>query len=80
MGAPSAHRAHPQAGGGARPGALDRWLDYERDIRADFEHAFGKEPGALVGIAIMTDTDNAGASARAWYGPVQLDGVLTAKR
>jgi hypothetical protein len=51
---------------------LDRWLDYERDIRADYRLAFGEEPGALIGIAIMTDTDNTGATTRAWYGPVRL--------
>ena len=40
------------------PQQLGRWLDYERDIRADYEKAFGEAPGALVGIGIMTDTDN----------------------
>jgi hypothetical protein len=53
-------------------GRLDQWLDYERDIRADFERAFGESPGALVGIAIMTDTDNTRGRARAYYGPVTL--------
>lgn len=50
---------------------LNQWLDYERDIRADFVRAFGEEPGALIGIAIMTDSDNTRATARAWYGAVQ---------
>lgn len=53
------------------PGGLDRWIDYERNIRADFEKAFGEAPGALVGIGIMTDTDNTRSSTQAWYGPVQ---------
>lgn len=51
---------------------LNQWLDYERDIRADYEKAFGEAPGALVGIGIMTDTDNTRSTARAWYGPVNL--------
>lgn len=51
---------------------LDQWLDYERDIRADFVKAFGEAPGALVGIGIMTDTDNTKSTAKAWYGPVRL--------
>lgn len=51
---------------------LNRWLDYERNIRADFENAFGEAPGALVGVAIMTDTDNTRAQAKAWYGKVTL--------
>lgn len=53
-------------------GALDQWREYERDIRADFERVFGEKPGALVGIAIMTDSDNTRSEASAWYGPVQL--------
>jgi hypothetical protein len=54
------------------PARLDRWLDYERDIRADYEKAFGEAPGALVGIAIMTDSDNTRQKAKAWYGPLRL--------
>ena len=51
---------------------LNRWLDYERDVRADFEKAFGEAPGALVGVGIMTDTDNTQTDIRAWYGPLTL--------
>ena len=54
------------------PVNLGQWLDYERDVRADFEQAFGEAPGALVGIAVMTDTDNTREQTRAWYGPVSL--------
>ena len=54
------------------PERLGRWLDYERDIRADYEKAFGEAPGALVGVAIMTDSDNTRQKATAWYGPVSL--------
>ena len=51
---------------------LNQWLEYERDIRADYERAFGEKPGALVGIAIMTDSDNTRSSTQAWYGPVRF--------
>jgi len=54
------------------PGKLNRWMDYERAVRADFIQAFGEEPGALTSISIMTDTDNTKSVARAFYGPVQL--------
>lgn len=54
------------------PARLNRWLDYERDVRADFRRAFGEEPGALVGEAIMTDSDNTGSVARGWYGPLKF--------
>ena len=51
---------------------LNQWLDYERNIRADFEKAFGEPPGALIGIGIMTDTDNTHSMAKAWYGKVNV--------
>jgi hypothetical protein len=54
------------------PRRLGQWLDYERDVRADFERAFGEAPGALVGVAIMSDTDNTQSKARAWYGPLSM--------
>ncbi len=53
------------------PERLRRWLDYERDVRADFEKAFGEPPGALIGIALMTDSDNTRSTASALYGPVR---------
>lgn len=54
------------------PEKLNQWLDYERDVRADFERAFGEAPGALVGIGIMTDSDNTRSTTKAWYGPVRM--------
>ena len=58
---------------------LGQWLDYERDIRADFIKAFGEEPGALTGIALMTDTDNTQSTATAWYGPVSFTALPPSK-
>jgi hypothetical protein len=54
------------------PANLNQWLTYERNIKADFEKAFGEAPGALVGIGLMTDTDNTRSQTLAWYGPIQL--------
>jgi hypothetical protein len=44
----------------------------DRDIRADYEKAFGRPPGRLIGIAIMTDSDNTQGQARALYGPIVM--------
>jgi hypothetical protein len=54
-------------------GRVGQWRHYRRDIRVDFEKAFGEEPGALLGLAIMTDTDNTRSTTRAWYGTIRLD-------
>lgn len=51
---------------------LGQWRDYERDVRADFVRAFGEEPGALLAVGIMTDSDNTGSRVQAWYGPLDL--------
>jgi hypothetical protein len=48
------------------------WLDYERDIREDFRRVFGREPGRLLPVALMSDGDNTSSQFRAWHGPVQL--------
>ena len=55
--------------------SLNSWMRYDRNIRADFEKAFGEPPGALVGIGIMTDTDNTQTKTQAWYGPLNLSAV-----
>jgi len=49
---------------------LNRWMTIERDVVADFRAAFGRDPPPIVGVAIMTDTDNTGESATAWYGDI----------
>ena len=59
---------------------LNQWLDYERNVRADYEKAFGEAPGALVGIAIMTDSDNTRSTAHAWYGPIRIESDLLSSR
>lgn len=62
------------------PARLNQWLDYERDIRADFRQVFGEEPGRLLHVAIMSDGDNTGSEFRAWYGPVLLEGLDVARQ
>lgn len=55
------------------PRRVGRWLQYSRDIRADFVRAYGEEPGPLLAVGVMTDTDNTGATVEAWYGDIRLD-------
>lgn len=48
------------------------WLTESRDILADYRHLFGEEPREIGAIAIMTDTDNTGSEATAWYGDIVI--------
>jgi hypothetical protein len=52
------------------PTHLDQWRTARRNIVDDYQTAFGTPPPAISGVAIMTDTDNTGASATAWYGDI----------
>lgn len=54
------------------PSKAGQWVAEERDILADFRRVFGEEPPDAGGIAIMTDTDNTGSEATAWYGDITL--------
>ena len=49
-----------------------QWVTERRHVLADFRRAFGRTPPPAKAIAIMTDTDNTGGSATAWYGPIRL--------
>jgi hypothetical protein len=49
---------------------LDQWINEERNVYEDYKKAFGDEPPMISGVAIMTDTDNTGESATAYYGDI----------
>lgn len=54
------------------PDRVGQWESLRRDVRADFLKAFGEEPGRLVAVGVMTDTDNTGETADAWYGDIRF--------
>lgn len=47
-----------------------RWVNQKRDVLEDYRRLFGKDPSNVDAVAIMTDTDNTGATASAWYGDI----------
>jgi hypothetical protein len=49
---------------------LNQWITEERDILEDYRKAFREDPPMINGVAIMTDTDNTGESAVAYYGDI----------
>ena len=54
------------------PTKLNTWMTEEHNVYEDYKRAFGEEPPMMSGIAIMTDTDNTGESAEAYYGDIVL--------
>lgn len=51
---------------------IGKWHTLTRNIVEDFEKAYGEKPGKLIGIGVLTDTDNTGDSVEAWYGDIRL--------
>lgn len=51
---------------------LDHWLGESRNVLEDYRRIFGDEPGKVVAVALMSDTDNSRLSASAWYGDIQF--------
>ncbi len=49
---------------------VGKWQDITRNVYEDYKRAFGEEPGRITAIAVMTDTDNTGENAHAWYGDI----------
>lgn len=54
------------------PDGVDQWREFTRNIVDDYERAFGEKPGKLIGVGLMTDTDNTGETVDAWYGDISL--------
>jgi len=51
---------------------VGKWENLRRNVVADFEKVFHEKPGKLTGYGILTDTDNTGGTARAWYGDIRF--------
>lgn len=53
--------------GGLKSG---QWIVETQNILEDYRQAFGENPPDITGVAIMTDSDNTGGSATAYYGDI----------
>lgn len=51
---------------------IGTWKAFQRNYVEDYRRAFGADPGRLVGIGLMTDTDNTGETIEAFYGDIEL--------
>jgi hypothetical protein len=51
---------------------VGEWIEEERSIVNDYRRAFEDDPPRIRGVGIMTDTDNTGEAAVAYYGQIQF--------
>ena len=50
-----------------------QWLGYERNVLDDFQRVFGEPaPGHIIGIGVMTDSDDLKNHVEAWYADIGL--------
>jgi hypothetical protein len=56
-------------------GKAGTWVKEERNIRDDYKRYFGEEPSHIGAVALMSDTDNTGDEAVAYFGDIFLRSV-----
>ena len=62
------------------PVQRDEWFEFERDVIADYEAAFGESAPRIVGIALAADTDDTGETSVAYFGDVRLETAAATER
>lgn len=51
---------------------VGQWVEESVNVLEDYRQAFGKDPPAIAGIAVMSDTDNTGESAVAYLDFIEV--------
>ena len=52
---------------------LGQWQSLKRNLAADYQRAFGRAPGPVLGLAVMTDTDNTDGKSEADYADIRFE-------
>ena len=50
-----------------------QWHAYRRNVVADYQRVYGETPGRLIGVGVLTDSDDLQGSAEAWYGDLVIE-------
>jgi hypothetical protein len=58
---------------------LGVWQKHQRDLSEDYQSAFNSPPGKIIGLGLMTDSDNTKTKVNAIYGDIELKKVSTKK-
>jgi hypothetical protein len=51
---------------------IGQWHSYTRNLLEDYKRVFGEDPGHVLSIELMTDTDNTGGEAQTLYGDISV--------
>lgn len=59
------------------PKRVGQWLTMTRNVLDDFRQAYGEEPGKIISVGVMTDTNTTGSKVTAYYGDIMFSETLT---
>jgi hypothetical protein len=62
----------PSLGASLSDRQIGAWQTVRRDPDAEYRKAFGKVPGRVTGIAVMTEADNPGTKASGEYADIRF--------
>lgn len=51
---------------------IGQWRRHERDLTQDYIRAYKEQPGKIIGMGLMTDSDNTRTEVQAIYGDIKL--------
>jgi hypothetical protein len=54
------------------PAHVGQWRSYRRNVLEDYRRAFGEDPGDIVAVGVLTDSDNTQQVTRSYYGDITL--------
>jgi hypothetical protein len=52
---------------------LGKWQSVRRNVAEDYKRAYGAEPGPVLAVSVMTDTDNTGEKAEGEYADIRFE-------
>jgi Protein of unknown function (DUF3047) len=58
------------------PKRVGQWLTLTRNVLDDYRQAYGEEPGKIISVGVMTDTNTTGSKVTAYYGDIIFSEAL----
>lgn len=52
------------------PARVGQWLSFTRDVVEDYRRAYGEEPGPIISVGVMTDSNRTGTQVTSFYGDI----------
>lgn len=54
------------------PKRLGQWINFQRNVKQDYERLFGEPPGSIVFVGVMTDSNATQSQTSAYYGDIRF--------